>query len=41
MEGYAVGEVKPSYEAWVARVHPEDRAAAEAAVQRARDTRTE
>ncbi|MEL5878978.1 PAS domain S-box protein [Cereibacter sphaeroides] len=30
MQGYAPGEVEPSYEAWLARVHPEDRAAAEA-----------
>jgi PAS domain S-box-containing protein len=33
MQGYAVGEVTPSYEAWRARVHPEDRAAAEAALR--------
>ncbi|WP_328600584.1 PAS domain S-box protein [Cereibacter sphaeroides] len=24
MQGYAPGEVEPSYEAWLARVHPED-----------------
>lgn len=41
MEGYAVGEVTPSYEAWAARIHPEDRAETEAALVRARDTRTE
>ena len=35
MEGYAVGEVKPSYETWVARVHPDDRPAAEALLQAA------
>jgi PAS domain S-box-containing protein len=32
MEGYAVGEVSPSYEAWAARIHPDDRAATEAAL---------
>jgi PAS domain S-box-containing protein len=37
MQGYAVGEVEPSYEAWLARVHPQDRAAAEAALLQARD----
>jgi PAS domain S-box-containing protein len=41
MKGYAVGEVVPSYEAWAARIHPEDRAATEAALHRARDARTE
>lgn len=41
MEGYAVGETTPSYEAWLARVHPDDRTATERALQRARDTRTE
>jgi PAS domain S-box-containing protein len=35
IEGYLPGEVVPSYEAWVARVHPEDRDAAEAAVRQA------
>lgn len=39
MHGYAVGEVEPSYEAWVSRVHPDDRAAAEAALVSARDAR--
>ena len=24
MQGYAVGEVMPSFEAWAARVHPDD-----------------
>jgi len=33
IEGYLPGEVVPSYEAWIARVHPEDRDAAEAAVR--------
>ena len=37
MQGYAVGEVEPSYEAWLARVHPQDRAAAETALLQARD----
>ncbi|MCT8266297.1 PAS domain-containing protein [Afifella sp. JA880] len=37
MEGYEVGEVVPSYEAWIARVHPEDRAATERALTSARD----
>ena len=41
MEGYAVGEVNPSYEAWAARIHPDDRASAEAAVQRAMHARQE
>lgn len=35
IEGYAPGEVVPSYEAWIARVHPEDRESAEAAVRQA------
>ncbi|QEG27869.1 Oxygen sensor histidine kinase NreB [Gemmata obscuriglobus] len=39
MQGYAVGEVAPSYEAWVARVHPDDRAGAVAALESARDVR--
>ncbi|WP_280953015.1 PAS domain-containing protein [Mangrovicella endophytica] len=37
MEGYAVGEVTPSYEAWASRIHPDDRAGAEAALRQARD----
>lgn len=41
MEGYTVGEVAPSYEAWAARIHPDDRAEAEAALGRARDNHTE
>ena len=41
MEGYAVGEVPPSYEAWASRVHPDDRAETEAAIASARDTHTE
>lgn len=30
LEGYRVGEVQPSYQAWAARLHPEDRDGAEA-----------
>lgn len=36
--GYALDEVKPSYEAWAARVHPEDLPAIEARVAQARDS---
>ena len=35
IEGYLPGEVVPSYEAWVARVHPDDRETSEAAVRQA------
>ncbi|MDR0181565.1 PAS domain-containing protein [Lysobacter arvi] len=35
IEGYFPGEVVPSYEAWISRVHPDDRDAAEAAVRQA------
>lgn len=41
MEGYAVGEVKPSYEAWAARIHPDDRLPTEAALRRAMDAHEE
>jgi PAS domain S-box-containing protein len=41
LQGHAVGEVPPSYEGWVARIHPEDRADAEAELMRARDERRE
>lgn len=37
MQGYAVGEIEPSFEAWIARVHPEDRISAVAAIETARD----
>jgi len=37
MQGYAAGEVTPSYEAWVARVHPEDREETIALIEKARD----
>lgn len=38
LEGYEQGEVTPSYEAWIARVHPDDRDGAEAAVQHAMES---
>ncbi|NGP17285.1 PAS domain-containing protein [Devosia aurantiaca] len=41
LEGYEVGEVVPSYETWIARVHPDDREGAEAALSRARDAHEE
>nr|WP_244422895.1 PAS domain-containing protein [Bradyrhizobium sp. ORS 278] len=41
MEGYGVDEVTPSYEAWTARIHPEDREATEAALRRAMDAHEE
>jgi PAS domain S-box-containing protein len=41
MEGYEVGEVVPSYETWAARLHPDDRPTAEAALQQAMDRGTE
>ncbi|MBT2246803.1 PAS domain-containing protein [Sphingobium sp. BHU LFT2] len=41
MEGYAVGEVTPSYEAWAARIHPDDRPGAEAALHHAQETHEE
>jgi PAS domain S-box-containing protein len=41
IHGYTVGEVTPSYEAWVARVHPEDLAGTQAALMRARDEHRE
>ena len=40
MEGYAVGEVSPSYEAWASRIHPDDRPATEAALGKAQQTRS-
>ena len=39
IEGYEVGEVTPSYEAWAQRLHPEDRADTEATLLAARDNR--
>lgn len=41
MEGYEVGEVRPSYEAWAARIHPEDREPTEVALCKAMDARRE
>jgi PAS domain S-box-containing protein len=41
MGGYAVGEVTPSYEAWASRIHPDDRAAAEAVLRAALETHSE
>lgn len=41
MEGYEVGEVRPSYEAWIARIHPEDSEAAEVALRQAMENGTE
>ena len=34
-EGYRVGEVRPSYQAWVDRLHPDERAGAEAELRAA------
>lgn len=41
MSGYAVAEVTTSYDAWLARLHPDDRAATDEAIGQARKTRTE
>jgi two-component system CheB/CheR fusion protein len=41
MLGYGVGEVKPSYEAWAARIHPDDLPGAEAKLAKARSEREE
>lgn len=41
LQGYAVGEVTPSFDAWLARVHPEDRDGAIAGIDVARETKTE
>ncbi|PCD02740.1 hypothetical protein COC42_15295 [Sphingomonas spermidinifaciens] len=41
MQGYGVGEVVPSYKAWVAGIHPEDRTATVAALEAAMTNRTE
>ncbi|ATI79859.1 PAS domain-containing protein [Sphingobium yanoikuyae] len=37
MQGYGVAEVTPSFDAWVVRVHPEDRAEALTQIEKARD----
>ena len=39
IQGYSVNEVAPSYDAWLARVHPADREATVANVQRAKANR--
>jgi len=39
MQGYVPGEIEPTYDAWAARVHPDDLAATEGALAHARDTR--
>ncbi|MBM3606321.1 MAG: PAS domain S-box protein [Alphaproteobacteria bacterium] len=41
MQGYEVGEVMPSYEAWKTRVHPDDRERLEHELHRARETQGE
>ncbi|MBW6528360.1 PAS domain-containing protein [Sphingomonas sp. RHCKR7] len=41
MEGYAVGAVEPSLDLWCERLHPDDRAATEAALYAAMEQRTE
>ncbi|WP_062225706.1 PAS domain-containing sensor histidine kinase [Aureimonas frigidaquae] len=41
LEGYDVDEISPSYDAWAARIHPQDRAATEAALQEAMRERRE
>lgn len=41
MEGYRVGEVTPSYAAWAARIHPDDRPVAEAALRAAMEARSD
>lgn len=38
MEGFAVGEITPSYEVWAERVHPDDRQRTEDAIQKARES---
>ncbi len=40
MMGYGIGSVRPSYDAWIARVHPDDRPETEAALAQARDDHT-
>ncbi|WP_337268633.1 PAS domain-containing protein [Oryzifoliimicrobium ureilyticus] len=41
MQGYTVGEVTPSYEAWIVRVHPDDRERVEASLRNAMETKEE
>ena len=40
LQGYKVGEVTPSFEAWLARVHPDDRAETLALIAAAREAQT-
>lgn len=40
LQGYAIGEVPPSFEAWLARVHPDDRDTALALIDEAKATAT-
>ena len=40
MLGYGVGEVKPGYEAWAARLHPDDRPATEAVLRQSMEQGT-
>jgi PAS domain S-box-containing protein len=39
-QGYAVGEVLPSYQAWLDRLHPDDRDETVALIEAARDSRS-
>ncbi len=39
MQGYEIGEVEPSYATWLARVHPEDRLAANELILKARESK--
>lgn len=39
--GFAVGEIEPSFDAWLASVHPDDRAATQAALEAATAGRSE
>ncbi|GAO40956.1 putative two-component hybrid sensor and regulator [Sphingomonas changbaiensis NBRC 104936] len=41
MLGYEPGEIEPSYEAWAGRIHPDDLPAAEAALNAAREGRSD
>lgn len=39
LQGYEIGSITPSFEAWIARVHPDDRGATVALIDAARDRR--
>ena len=41
LEGYAVDEIVPSYDAWIERIHPDDVAGAEAGLRHAMETQTD